>query len=85
MVILQPIRQNSTYGYNPTFDLWSTGGTPNATDAAYDEVVDQKLVGRDTPGAPAHPSLVCTTTSTRRFGLCSSIDPFGEARNFAAP
>ena len=32
-----------------------------------------------------HPSLVCTTTSTRRFGLCSSIDPFGDARNFAEP
>ncbi len=27
---------NSSYGFNPTFDLWSTGGTSNATDAAYE-------------------------------------------------
>jgi hypothetical protein len=32
-----------------------------------------------------YPSLVCTTTSTRRFGLCSSIEPLGDARNFIAP
>src|SRR5439155_15745739 len=31
------------------------------------------------------PSLVCTTTSTRRLGLCSSIDPLGDARNFVEP
>jgi hypothetical protein len=24
-------------GFNPTFDLWSTGGTTNATDAAYEK------------------------------------------------
>jgi type II secretory pathway pseudopilin PulG len=28
---------NSSYGFNPTFDLWSTGGTSNATDAAYEK------------------------------------------------
>jgi type II secretory pathway pseudopilin PulG len=28
---------NSSYGFNPTFDLWSTGGTLNATDAAYEK------------------------------------------------
>src|SRR5580704_676939 len=27
---------NSSYGFNPTFDLWSTSGTSNATDAAYE-------------------------------------------------
>ena len=27
----------SSYGFNPTFDLWSTGGTSNATDAAYEK------------------------------------------------
>ena len=27
---------NSSYGFNPTFDLWSTAGTSNATDAAYE-------------------------------------------------
>jgi hypothetical protein len=26
-----------SYGFNPTFDLWSTGGTSNATDAAYEQ------------------------------------------------
>src|SRR5438552_7550054 len=29
-----------------------------------------------------YPSLVCTTTSTRRLGLCSSMEPLGDARNF---
>jgi type II secretory pathway pseudopilin PulG len=28
---------NSSYGFNPGFDLWSTGGTSNATDAAYEK------------------------------------------------
>jgi prepilin-type N-terminal cleavage/methylation domain-containing protein len=28
---------NPSYGFNPTFDLWSTGGTSNATDAAYEK------------------------------------------------
>ncbi len=28
---------NSSYGFNPTFDLWSTAGTSNATDAAYEQ------------------------------------------------
>src|SRR5438876_9819703 len=28
---------NSSNGFNPTFDLWSTAGTPNATDAAYEK------------------------------------------------
>jgi prepilin-type N-terminal cleavage/methylation domain-containing protein len=28
---------NSSYGFNPTFDLWSTGGTSNATTAAYEK------------------------------------------------
>src|SRR6266481_1612054 len=32
-----------------------------------------------------YPSLVCTTTSTRRLGLCSSIEPLGDARNLVAP
>src|SRR2546423_671469 len=32
-----------------------------------------------------YPSVVRTTTSTRRLGLCSSIEPFAEARNFVAP
>jgi type II secretory pathway pseudopilin PulG len=27
---------NPNYGFNPTFDLWSTAGTSNATDAAYE-------------------------------------------------
>jgi prepilin-type N-terminal cleavage/methylation domain-containing protein len=27
---------NLNYGFNPTFDLWSTAGTSNATDAAYE-------------------------------------------------
>lgn len=26
-----------SYGFNPTFDLWSTGGTSNATNAAYEQ------------------------------------------------
>lgn len=29
---------NATKGFNPTFDLWSTAGTSNATDAAYEKV-----------------------------------------------
>ena len=29
---------NPNYGFNPTFDLWSTGGTSNVTDAAYENV-----------------------------------------------
>src|SRR6266550_8813081 len=28
---------NPNYGFNPTFDLWSTAGTSNATDAAYEQ------------------------------------------------
>ena len=28
---------NSSYGFNPTFDLWSTAGTSNATGAAYEQ------------------------------------------------
>jgi type II secretory pathway pseudopilin PulG len=28
---------NPSYGYNPTFDLWTTAGTSNATDAAYEQ------------------------------------------------
>jgi type II secretory pathway pseudopilin PulG len=28
---------NPNHGFNPTFDLWSTGGTSNATDAAYEK------------------------------------------------
>ena len=32
-----------------------------------------------------YPSVVRTTTSTRRLGLCSSIEPFADARNFVAP
>jgi prepilin-type N-terminal cleavage/methylation domain-containing protein len=28
---------NSSWGFNPTFDLWSTAGTSNATDAAYEQ------------------------------------------------
>ncbi len=28
---------NSSYGFNPTFDLWSTGGTSNATAAVYEK------------------------------------------------
>jgi len=28
---------NPSYGFNPTFDLWSTAGTSNATDAAYEQ------------------------------------------------
>ena len=27
---------NPSYGFNPTFDLWSTAGTKNASDAAYE-------------------------------------------------
>jgi type II secretory pathway pseudopilin PulG len=29
---------NPNYGFNPTFDLWSTGGTSNVTDAVYEKV-----------------------------------------------
>jgi len=29
---------NPNYGFNPTFDLWSTGGTSSVTDAAYENV-----------------------------------------------
>jgi prepilin-type N-terminal cleavage/methylation domain-containing protein len=29
---------NPNYGFNPTFDLWSTGGTFTVTDAAYENV-----------------------------------------------
>ena len=29
---------NPNNGFNPTFDLWSTGGTSNVTDAAYEKV-----------------------------------------------
>ena len=28
---------NPNYGFNPTFDLWSTGGTSNSADAAYEK------------------------------------------------
>jgi type II secretory pathway pseudopilin PulG len=28
---------NSSKGFNPTFDLWSTAGTSNSTDAAYEK------------------------------------------------
>src|SRR6266516_5942774 len=28
---------NSSYGFNPTFDLWSTGGTSNAPAAVYEK------------------------------------------------
>jgi hypothetical protein len=28
---------NPSYGFNPTFDFWSTAGTSNATDAAYEQ------------------------------------------------
>jgi prepilin-type N-terminal cleavage/methylation domain-containing protein len=28
---------DSSKGFNPTFDLWSTGGTTNSTDAAYEK------------------------------------------------
>jgi type II secretory pathway pseudopilin PulG len=28
---------NPNYGFNPTFDLWSTAGTSNPTDAAYEK------------------------------------------------
>ena len=28
---------NPNYGFNPTFDLWSTAGTSNAADAAYEQ------------------------------------------------
>src|SRR6478672_10276116 len=29
---------NPNYGFNPTFDLWTTSGTSTATDAAYEKV-----------------------------------------------
>src|SRR6516162_2973307 len=29
---------NPNYGFNPTFDLWTTAGTSNATDSAYEKV-----------------------------------------------
>jgi len=29
---------NPNNGFNPTFDLWSTGGTSNVTDAVYEKV-----------------------------------------------
>jgi prepilin-type N-terminal cleavage/methylation domain-containing protein len=29
---------NPSWGFNPTFDLWSAAGTSNATDAAYEKV-----------------------------------------------
>src|SRR5438552_18604673 len=41
--------------------------------------------GLKTGKTAPQPSLVCTTTSTRRFGLCSSIEPFGDVRNFVMP
>jgi type II secretory pathway pseudopilin PulG len=28
---------NPSFGFNPTFDLWSSAGTTNATDAAYEQ------------------------------------------------
>jgi len=28
---------NPNYGFNPTFDLWSTAGTSNATNAVYEQ------------------------------------------------
>jgi hypothetical protein len=28
---------NPSQGFNPTFDLWSTAGTSNAADAAYEK------------------------------------------------
>jgi hypothetical protein len=44
-----------------------------------------QMIGTVNPQFCCYPSLVCTTISTRRFGLCSSIEPAGETRNFVAP
>ena len=76
-------------GYNPTFDLW-TGSLMGADRNGSDH--SGLKTGRTRPGSDTdalqiaddgnYPSVVRTTTSTRRLGLCSSIEPFGRSAEF---